>query len=175
LKVSGLGVPARRRRPGPHPVAHIGLCHWPFQSRPGNRRNQPRRTASLRGHRPADRGPGDRRELPGNDRIDPGRIGPDCGNHCGRVPAEFLPQSRSRLQRPWTDESFSCPAPTVDQSLSKYIPTYSYEFADQNAPERYEPPVDFSYGARHDSEVQYLFDQSNTPLPGFFQRASSSW
>jgi carboxylesterase type B len=71
LKVSGLGVPARRRRPGPHPVAHIGLCHWPFQSRPGNRRNQPRRTASLRGHRPADRGPGDRRELPANDRSDP--------------------------------------------------------------------------------------------------------
>jgi para-nitrobenzyl esterase len=66
----------------------------------------------------------------------------------------------------WTDESFSCPALTVDESLSKYVSTYSYEFADENAPERYEPAVDFSYGASHDSEVQYLFDQSNTPLPG---------
>ncbi len=66
----------------------------------------------------------------------------------------------------WTDESFSCPALSVDQSLSKYVPTYSYEFADENAPERYEPPVGFPYGASHDSEVQYLFDQSNTPFPG---------
>jgi len=66
----------------------------------------------------------------------------------------------------WTDESFSCPALSVDESLSKYVPTYSYEFADENAPERYEPPVSFSYGASHDSEVQYLFDQTNTPLPG---------
>jgi len=66
----------------------------------------------------------------------------------------------------WTDESFSCPALTVDKELSRYVPTYSYEFADGNAPERYEPPVGFSYGASHDSEVQYLFTQSNTPFPG---------
>jgi para-nitrobenzyl esterase len=55
---------------------------------------------------------------------------------------------------------------TVDESLARYVPTYSYEFADENAPERYEPPVSFSYGASHDSEVQYLFNQSNTPFLG---------
>jgi para-nitrobenzyl esterase len=65
-----------------------------------------------------------------------------------------------------TDDSFACDALTADQSLSKYVTTYSYEFDDENAPERYEPPVDFPYGAAHESEVQYLFDLSNTPYPG---------
>jgi para-nitrobenzyl esterase len=81
-------------------------------------------------------------------------------------PLSSYPSPALALSALWTDESFSCPALTVDQSLSKFVPTYSYEFADQNAPERYEPPVDFSYGASHDSEVQYIFDQSNTPFPG---------
>jgi para-nitrobenzyl esterase len=81
-------------------------------------------------------------------------------------PLSSYPSPALAFSALWTDESFSCPALTVDQSLSQYVPTYSYEFADQDAPERYEPPVDFSYGASHDSEVQYIFDQSNTPLPG---------
>ena len=65
-----------------------------------------------------------------------------------------------------TDNSFACFAMTADQSLSKYVRTYSYEFNDENAPERYEPPVGFPYGAAHESEVQYLFQLSNTPYPG---------
>jgi len=65
-----------------------------------------------------------------------------------------------------TDDSFACDALTADESLSKYVPTYSYEFNDENAPERYEPPVGFPYGAAHESEVQYLFALSNTPYPG---------
>jgi len=39
------------------------------------------------------------------------------------------------------------PALTLDQSLSKYVATYAYEFNDQNAPERYLAPVGFPYGA----------------------------
>ncbi len=65
-----------------------------------------------------------------------------------------------------TDDSFACDAMTADQSLSKYVRTYSYEFNDENAPERYEPPVGFPYGAAHESEVQYLFQLANTPFPG---------
>ena len=65
-----------------------------------------------------------------------------------------------------TDEIFACPALTVDESLSKYVPTYAYEFNDQNAPERYLAPVGFPYGAAHESEVQYLFSLQNTPFPG---------
>ncbi len=65
-----------------------------------------------------------------------------------------------------TDEIFACPALTVDESLSKYVPTYGYEFNDRNAPERYLAPVGFPYGAAHESEVQYLFSLANTPFPG---------
>jgi para-nitrobenzyl esterase len=65
-----------------------------------------------------------------------------------------------------TDAIFACPALTADQSLSKYVPVYAYEFNDQNAPERYLAPVGFPYGAAHESEVQYLFSLQNTPFPG---------
>jgi len=64
-----------------------------------------------------------------------------------------------------TDAIFACPALTVDQSLSKYVPVYAYEFNDQNAPERYLAPVGFPYGAAHESEVQYLFSLRNAPFP----------
>jgi para-nitrobenzyl esterase len=50
--------------------------------------------------------------------------------------------------------------------LSKYVPTYAYEFNDRGAPERYLAPVGFPYGAAHESEVQYLFSLTNTPFPG---------
>ena len=57
-----------------------------------------------------------------------------------------------------TDAIFACPALTVDQSLSAYVPAYAYEFSDENAPELFLPPVPgFSYGAAHASELQYLF------------------
>ena len=91
---------------------------------------------------------------------------PTAATVVAEYPLSSYPSPALTFSALWTAESFSCPALTVDQSLSKYVPTYSYEFADQNAPERYEPPVDFSYGASHDSEVQYLFDQTNTPFPG---------
>ena len=74
-----------------------------------------------------------------------------------------------------TDEIFACPALTVDESLSKYVPTYAYEFNDRNAPERYLAPVGFSYGAAHESEVQYLFSLANTPFPGVLTHRSSTW
>jgi para-nitrobenzyl esterase len=64
-----------------------------------------------------------------------------------------------------TDAIFACPALTADQSLSKYVPTYAYEFNDENAPEIYLPPLGFPYGAAHESEVQYLFSLSNVAYP----------
>lgn len=65
-----------------------------------------------------------------------------------------------------TDAIFACNARKVDQLASKYVPTYAYEFADWNAPERFLPPVSFPYGAAHASELQYLFDLRGTPQPG---------
>jgi para-nitrobenzyl esterase len=65
-----------------------------------------------------------------------------------------------------TDAIFACPALAAEDSLSRYTPTYAYEFSDENAPQRYLPPVGFAYGAAHESEVQYLFTLRGTPYPG---------
>ena len=64
-----------------------------------------------------------------------------------------------------TDAIFACPALSAEESLSKYTPTYAYEFNDENAPELYLAPVGFPYGAAHETEVQYLFDLSNVAYP----------
>src|SRR5271169_6593778 len=55
-----------------------------------------------------------------------------------------------------TDAIFACPALTIDQSVSRFVPTFAYEFSDENAPELFLPPVSFPYGAAHASEIQYL-------------------
>ena len=65
-----------------------------------------------------------------------------------------------------TDAIFACHAVVAEDDLSKYVPTYAYEFNDENAPDRYLPSFGFPYGAAHAFELQYLFDLSNTPYPG---------
>ncbi|HEX3965507.1 MAG TPA: carboxylesterase family protein [Trebonia sp.] len=65
-----------------------------------------------------------------------------------------------------TDAIFACPAVSAEDDLSKYTPTYAYEFNDENAPERFLPSLGFPYGAAHASEIQYLFDLSNSAFPG---------
>jgi para-nitrobenzyl esterase len=64
-----------------------------------------------------------------------------------------------------TDATFACHALSFDESLSRYVPTYAYEFNDENAPELFLPPVGFPYGAAHASELQYLFSQTAVPHP----------
>jgi para-nitrobenzyl esterase len=56
-----------------------------------------------------------------------------------------------------TDAIFTCPSLTAVSLLSKFTPTFAYEFSDENAPERFLPSVGFPYGAAHASEIQYLF------------------
>jgi para-nitrobenzyl esterase len=65
-----------------------------------------------------------------------------------------------------TDAIFACPALAAEDLLSRYVPTYGYEFSDLTAPERYLPLAGFPYGAAHESEVQYLFDLRNAPNRG---------
>ncbi|HEY6396018.1 MAG TPA: carboxylesterase family protein, partial [Solirubrobacteraceae bacterium] len=60
--------------------------------------------------------------------------------------------------------NFACSALQVDRWPSVYAPTFGYEFDDANAPERFAPVP----GATHSSEIQYIFDQPNAPLPGTF-------
>jgi para-nitrobenzyl esterase len=65
-----------------------------------------------------------------------------------------------------TDAIFACPALTIDQSVSRFVPTFAYEFNDENAPENFLPPVSFPYGAPHASEIQYLMDLPTAAFPG---------
>jgi para-nitrobenzyl esterase len=64
-----------------------------------------------------------------------------------------------------TDVVFACNARIAARSLSKYVPTFQYQFNDPNAPMLYFPPVSFPTGAYHASELTYLFNLSQTPVP----------
>ena len=64
-----------------------------------------------------------------------------------------------------TDAIFACPALTIDESVSRFVPTFAYEFNDENAPELFLPPVGFPYGAAHASEIQYLFGLPTAAFP----------
>jgi para-nitrobenzyl esterase len=64
------------------------------------------------------------------------------------------------------DATFACPALQVDRWTSTRVPTFAYEFNDDAAPQRFAPPGAFAPVATHSSELQYLFDQPNAPVPG---------
>jgi para-nitrobenzyl esterase len=49
---------------------------------------------------------------------------------------------------------------TADQLLSQYVPVWAYEFKDTNAPELFNLPTVFPYGAAHASELQFIFNPS---------------
>jgi para-nitrobenzyl esterase len=57
-----------------------------------------------------------------------------------------------------TDLIHVCPARNADRLLSKYVTTYAYEFNDENAPDLFDPPASFPFGAYHFAEVPYLFN-----------------
>jgi para-nitrobenzyl esterase len=64
-----------------------------------------------------------------------------------------------------TDAIFACNAGMFTRLLAQRVPTFQYEFADPAAPMRFLPPVSFPTGAYHASEIQYVFDLRNTPVP----------
>lgn len=65
-----------------------------------------------------------------------------------------------------TDATFNCSARRTAQLLSQFVPMFTYEFHDPDAPQRFLPPVAFPYGAAHASELSYLFDLPVTvPAP----------
>ena len=73
-----------------------------------------------------------------------------------------------------TDAIFACPALTVDKAVSRFTPTFGYEFNDQNAPLLL-PPVSFPQGAAHAYELPYLFQLliGGTPSPEQQQLATT--
>ena len=84
----------------------------------------------------------------------------------GKYPLSSYSSPAVALGAVGTDAIFACTAVAAEADLSKYTPTYAYEFNDENAPERFLPSLGFPYGAAHASEIQYLFDLSNTAFPG---------
>ena len=81
-----------------------------------------------------------------------------------KYPLAAYPNANVAFSYVVSDANFACPALQVDRWTSAYAPTFGYEFDDANAPERFAPVP----GATHSSEIQYIFDQPNTPLPGGF-------
>ena len=83
-----------------------------------------------------------------------------------QYPLANYPSPNLALSALGTDAIFDCNARFVEQKVSQFVPTFAYEFSDPNAPERFLPPVSFSYGAAHASEIQYVFDLPITvPAP----------
>jgi para-nitrobenzyl esterase len=65
------------------------------------------------------------------------------------------------------DANFACPALQMDRWTSRHVPTFAYEFNDDNAPQRFAPPSAIVPPvATHASELQYLFGLPNAPVPG---------
>jgi para-nitrobenzyl esterase len=65
-----------------------------------------------------------------------------------------------------SDANFACPALQVDSWTSRRVPTFAYQFNDDNAPQRFGSPTKIGAVATHLSELQYLFDLPNAPVPG---------
>jgi para-nitrobenzyl esterase len=86
-------------------------------------------------------------------------------------PLSAFPSPSVALGAVGTDAIFACPALTIDQSVSQFVPTFAYEFNDENAPEQFLPPVSFPYGAAHASEIQYLMDLPTAAFPGTLSAA----
>ena len=86
-------------------------------------------------------------------------------------PLSAFPSPSVALGAVGTDAIFACPALTIDQSVSHFVPTFAYEFNDENAPEEFLPPVSFPYGAAHASEIQYLMELPAAAFPGTLSAA----
>jgi para-nitrobenzyl esterase len=84
-----------------------------------------------------------------------------------KYPLSAYPSPSIALGAVGTDAIFACHALAIDQSVSHFVPTFAYEFNDENAPEDFLPPVSFPYGAAHASEIQYVLDLK-AAFPGTF-------
>jgi len=88
-----------------------------------------------------------------------------------QYPLSRYPSPPVALGAVGTDAIFACHALTAEESLSRYVPTYAYEFNDENAPELFLPPAGFPYGAAHASELPYLFSPVTGSYPAPFSKA----
>ena len=80
----------------------------------------------------------------------------------GFYPLENYPSPDLALSALGTDAIFACNSRKAIRLLSQQVTTYAYEFADEDAPQLFLPPVSFPYGSAHASEIQYLFGLRHT-------------
>jgi para-nitrobenzyl esterase len=81
-------------------------------------------------------------------------------------PPAAYPSPDLALSALGTDAVFACNSRKAIRLLSQFVPTFAYEFNDEDAPQRFLPPVSFPYGSAHASELQYLFDlRATIPAP----------
>jgi len=88
-----------------------------------------------------------------------------AGKIAAQYPLSRYPSPPVALGAVGTDAIFACHGLTAEESLARYVPTYAYEFNDENAPELFLPPVGFPYGAAHASELPYLFSPTTISRP----------
>jgi para-nitrobenzyl esterase len=74
-------------------------------------------------------------------------------------PLSAYPSASVALGAVGTDFVYACTAKATADAVSRYVPTFAYDFSDENAPEMFLPPVSFPYGAAHASELPYLFSR----------------
>ncbi len=75
-----------------------------------------------------------------------------------RYPLHGYPSSAVALAAAATDAVYACRAHAAVQALSRFVPTYQYEFNDEFAPRFFPgPPSRFPLGAYHTAELGYLF------------------
>jgi para-nitrobenzyl esterase len=85
------------------------------------------------------------------------------------IPGDPSPSPGIALGASGTDGIFACPERNSVALLSTYVPTYAYEFNDENAYLVFDlfpppfPPITFPLGTAHFTEVPYLFDTFSTP------------
>jgi len=82
----------------------------------------------------------------------------DVASIASRYPLAEYPTPSIALGAAGTDGALACPSRSDARTLSRRVPVFVYEFNDTQAPPvAFHPPVSFSYGAFHSSELQYLF------------------
>jgi para-nitrobenzyl esterase len=79
-------------------------------------------------------------------------------------PLEAYPSPTVAVSALVSDASFACPALQLDLLTAKYVPTFGYEFNDDNSPPRYPPTLTGPPVATHKSEYPYLFDLPDAPF-----------
>ncbi len=85
-------------------------------------------------------------------------FGADTPAVLAQYPASDYPSPDLNYTALLTDYIFACSAFEADRAMARFVKTYAYEFADQNAPTLGFPPVSYPYGASHGFELPYLFD-----------------